>query len=110
MPRGSSSPCTLRSMSGLGGAFEIPAAIVQDFDFKTVVMGREGHADGEILVQLVSMLDGIDAGLRNGGLQVFDAIVRKPHQLRHAGRRAHGDLLVPHAGRYAELNRFAHSS
>jgi hypothetical protein len=64
-------------------------------------------SDRQVLVELVPVFDGIDTGFRNRGLQIFNAIVRKAHQLRDTGSRTHGNLFVSHAGGNAELDRFA---
>ena len=39
------------------------------------------------------MLDGVEAGLRDGALQVLDAVGRKVHGFGHGGGEIHRDLL-----------------
>src|ERR1035441_6954923 len=43
------------------------------------------------------MLNGVDAGFRDGRLPIFDAVLAETHQLGHRGRGAHGHLLEAHA-------------
>src|ERR1700744_5123148 len=45
------------------------------------------------------MLDGVDAGFGDGGLQVFNAIFPETHELGDGGGRAHGHLLEAEARR-----------
>ena len=39
------------------------------------------------------MFDGVDAGLGDGGFEVFDAVGGEAHNSGHAGGGAHGDLF-----------------
>jgi len=50
----------------------------------------------KVLVEAVSMLDRIDAGLGNRGFQIFDAVAGKPSAWLRSGR-THGHLLVTDA-------------
>ena len=97
MPRGSSSPCILRSMSGLAGCFLIPVPSSMTFTSSASVSARKHHAHRELLVEPVAVLDGVDAGLGHRRLQILDAVLAEAHQLGHRGRRAHGHLLVAQA-------------
>jgi len=59
---------------------------------------RQRYHYAQPLIQLVSMLDGIDASFCHGRLQIFDSVVRETHDSSHAGGGIHGDLLEAEAG------------
>ncbi len=89
MPRGSSSPCILRSISGLEGVLVIPVPVSITFTSSCVIADGKDHADTKIIIQVISVLDGVDARLRQGGFEVLDAIVGEAHKLGYARSRAH---------------------
>src|SRR5665213_4268089 len=51
------------------------------------------------------VLDGVDAGLGNGGFQVLDTILGEAHEFGYRRRRAHGHFLVAHACGQPDLHR-----
>src|SRR6185437_8295084 len=81
------------------GAVGNAAPIIDDPDFELVVTVGKFNADGQGVAELVAVLDGVDAGLGDGGLQVFDTVIGKAHELGHAGGGAHGDFLEAKFGR-----------
>ena len=108
MPRGPSSPCILRSMSGLAtcpAACSCPVPSSITFTSSESALSRQHHAHAQLFVQPVAVLDGVDAGLGHGRLQVFDAVLAEAHQLGHRRRGAHGHLLEAHARGQPHLDR-----
>src|SRR6185503_6298283 len=78
---------------GGGGTVRDAASVVDDPDFELIVAVGKLHANHQSVAELVAVFNGVDAGLRDGGLKVFDPVKREAHQLRHAGGGAHGHFL-----------------
>ncbi len=78
---------------GFGGLCAETTAVVDDLDLEGVFAGGEDDADGEVFVEAVAVLDGVDAGLCDSGLEVFDAVVFEAHEFGDGGGGAHGDLF-----------------
>src|ERR1700722_5235824 len=66
---------------------------IHDFHFQRFIAGGKDHTDAEVAIQAISMLDGVDACLRQSRLQVFNPIVGEPHELGNTGSRAHSYLF-----------------
>src|SRR5439155_12659738 len=80
-----------------------PGALVLHGDLEAALGDRKTDADLHVGIHLVPMLDGVEAGLRDGGLQIFDAVGRKVHGFGHGGGEIHRDLLDAGSAREMQL-------
>src|ERR1700679_45658 len=77
----------------LGRRFGDARPGVHHFHFQRFIAGGKDHAHAEVIVQEVSVFNGVDARLGQGSLKVFDTIVGKADELGHAGSGAHRSLF-----------------
>src|SRR2546425_595461 len=95
-------PLDLTVDVGRGDLADAPTFVLHG-DLEAAPIDRETDADLHAGVQLVPVLDGVQAGHGDGGLQVLDTVGREVHGLGNGGGEIHRDLFVAESTRDMEL-------